>query len=165
MSIKEIKIKYMSEDHPRIEKIDQGDWIDLRVNTILKHWHSKEMYNTDRQVGNWSDIQYKKGDILLLGLGVAMELPKGYEAITAPRSSTFKNTGLILTNSIGVIDESYCGDDDEWKAMVYATRNGMIRRHDRLFQFRIQENQPMLIFNEVKELGNKNRGGYGSTGR
>lgn len=156
--MKKIKIKYFSKDYERLEKIEQGDWIDLRVDRILGH---NECKDNDT---HWKYCPYKKGDILLIGLGVAMELPRGYEAYVAPRSSLFEKTGLLLTNGIGIIDNSYCGDGDEWKAMLYATRDGEIRRHDKLLQFRIQENQPRLEFEEVKELKNKNRGGYGSTG-
>lgn len=180
--MKEIKIKYFSNDYEKLERIEgkKSDWIDLRVDSVKSQtrWEPEvvdiDEYNGVELVEYWHDtpvspksqkIRYVAGDILFLGLGVAMELPEGYEAVVAPRSSTFKNTGLILTNSIGVIDESYCGDTDEWKAVVYCTRDGMIKRHDRLFQFRIQKSQPELKFTEVKQLGNKDRGGYGSTGR
>ena len=148
----DIRIKYFSKDYPRLEKLEVGNWIDLRVNNVIDGFF---------EMGR---ITYKKGDILFLGLGVAMELPKGYEAYVVARSSTFKKTGLILTNGQGIIDNAYCGDNDEWKAMVYATRDGVINRHQRLFQFRIQEKMPELNFIEVDELGNKDRGGYGSTG-
>ena len=164
-----IKVKYFNEDYPKMEKIEQGDWIDLRVDNI-KEWESERyiLSGTDKdKLAKLpmvdSSIKYKEGDILFLGLGVAMELPEGYEAHVLPRSSTFKKTGFILTNGMGIIDNKYCGDDDEWKAMVYCTRDGIINRHDKLFQFRIVENQPKLNFNEVEVLNNKNRGGFGST--
>ena len=174
----DIRIKYFSEDYPRLEKLEVGNWIDLRFdkaitrtrwepivmntdqygNELIRYWHNRPI-DMDNDY-----IRYKKGDILFLRLGVAMELPKGYEAYVVARSSTFKKTGLILTNGQGIIDNAYCGDNDEWKAMVYATRDGIINRHQRLFQFRIQEKMPELNFIEVDELGNKDRGGYGSTG-
>lgn len=168
--MEKIKIKYFSEDYPRLEKLDQGDWIDLRVDSIVggkainmdRDFTTKETIMLNRWFKD-TNITYQKGDILFLGLGIAMELPSGYEAYIVPRSSTFKKTGLLLTNGIGIIDNAYCGDNDEWKAMVIATRDGFINRHDRLFQFRIQKKQPKIEFEEVKILGNKDRGGYGST--
>ena len=164
--MKEIKIKYFSKDYEKLERIDgeKSDWIDLRVDSILKH---NDVNINDCNVfrSELGAISYEKGDILFLGLGVAMELPEGYEAHIVPRSSMFKNTGFILTNGMGIIDNSYSGNDDEWKAMVYCTRDGIINRHDRLFQFRIIEKQPEINFKEVDKLEGKNRGGYGSTGR
>ena len=94
-----------------------------------------------------------------------MDLPEGYEAHIAPRSSLFQNTGLLLTNGVGVIDNSYCGDEDYWGAKFYATRDGLIEEGQRLCQFRIIENQPNIHFKKVNHLGNENRGGYGSTGK
>ena len=99
----------------------------------------------------------------MIPLGVAMELPKGYEALVAPRSSTFKKYGVLLANSIGVIDESYCGDNDEWKFLAYATRDVVIEEDERICQFRIIRHQPEIEFEEVFELGNTDRGGMGST--
>ena len=93
-----------------------------------------------------------------------MELPSGYEAEIKPRSGTFKQTGLLLTNSVGCIDESYKGNNDEWLAVFYATRDGYISEFDRLLQFRINEKMPKLVFNEVDVLENEDRSGYGSTG-
>lgn len=139
----EIQIKYF-DGADEIQKIPQGDWIDLK---------SRETVNL------------KKGDFRLINLGVAMQLPQGYEAHIAPRSSTFKNWGIIQVNSVGVVDESYCGDDDEWKMPVYATRDATIEKGDRICQFRIVEKQPMIEFNVVSHLDNENRGGFGSSGR
>jgi dUTP pyrophosphatase len=138
-----IQIKYF-DGADKIQKIPQGDWIDLK---------SRETVNL------------KKGDFRLINLGVAMQLPQGYEAHIAPRSSTFKNWGIIQVNSVGVVDESYCGDDDEWKMPVYATRDATIEKGDRICQFRIVEKQPMIEFNVVSHLDNENRGGFGSSGR
>ncbi len=140
----EIKIKYFTDEIDEIIKIEQGDWIDLR---------------------SAEDVQMKAGDFKLISLGVAMQLPKGYEAHVVPRSSTFKNFGIIQTNSMGVIDESYCGDTDSWKFPAYALRNTIIHKNDRICQFRIVKKMPKIEFIEVEELGNKNRGGWGSTGK
>ena len=100
----------------------------------------------------------------MIDLGVSMELPEGYEAILAPRSSLFKNTGLIVTNSIGIIDNSYCGPEDHWKLSVYATRDTEVHKNDRIAQFRVQRIQPELFFKTVDSLENPNRDGFGSTG-
>ena len=124
---------------------NKSDWIDLRC-------ASKE------------DIIMKAGEFKLIPLGVAMELPKGYEAHVVPRSSTFKNFGIIQTNSQGIIDNSYKGDNDFWFFPAYALRDTTIKFNDRICQFRIEKKQPDIKFEEVNILGNNNRGGYGSTG-
>lgn len=140
-----IKIKYFSDEIERLDYIERkSDWIDLRAS---------------------EEVELKAGEFKLIPLGVAMELPKGYEAHLVPRSSTFKSWGLIQTNSMGVIDCSYCGDNDMWRMPVYATRDTVVHVNDRIAQFRIVENQPKIAFSEVKELGNNDRGGFGSTGR
>ena len=140
-----IQIKYF---HPEMEKLTyidgKSDWIDLRC--------ARRM-------------ELKKGDFALIPLGVAMALPAGYEAHVVPRSSTFKTWGLLQTNSMGVIDESYCGDNDEWKLPVYATRDVTIPQGARICQFRILENQPRLTFCRVERLEGPDRGGFGSTGK
>ena len=138
---KKIRIKYF-DNRATIEQL--GDWSDLR---------SRE------------DITYKKGDFIMAKLGVAMELPKGYEAHIVPRSSTFKNYGLIQTNSMGVIDNAYSGDGDEWRFPAIAMRDGSISKGDRICQFRIIKKQPNLFFKVVTKLGNKDRNGFGSTGK
>lgn len=141
--MKHIKIKYFT-DINKIEKIDKGDWIDLRAA---------------------EDIRMKAGEYKLIPLGVAIQLPKGYEAHIVPRSSTFKNYGIIQTNSIGIIDESYCGNNDQWKMPVYATRNTTIYKNERICQFRIMKKQPQIKFQVVDRLNNVDRSGFGSTGR
>lgn len=141
--MEQIKIKYLA-DIEKIAQIPVGDWIDLQ--TV-------------------DDVYMFTGEYKLIPLGVAMELPKGYEAIMAPRSSTFKHHGIIMTNSIGVIDESYCGDDDQWHFPAYALRETKIPKGSRICQFRIIPHQPGIELVEVDNLGNKNRGGIGSTGR
>lgn len=139
----EIKIKYMRDVEP-IKLLECGDWIDLRTA---------------------EDVELKAGEYKMIPLGVAMELPKGYEALMLPRSSTFKKYGVILVNSMGVIDESYCGDSDEWNFLAYALKDTTIPKNERICQFRIMEHQPPVTMVEVDVLGNKNRGGIGSTGR
>lgn len=137
-----IKIKYLA-DIEHIKPIVNGDWIDLRIS---------------------EDVSMAKGEYRLLPLGIAMQLPEGYEAIVAPRSSTHKNYKILMTNSIGVIDESYCGNDDMWRFPAYATEGTFIPKNTRLCQFRIIKHQPAIHFEEVEDLGNENRGGIGSTG-
>lgn len=138
----EIKIKYHA-DIDKIKKIEVGDWIDLRAA---------------------EDVTLKKNEFKIISLGVSMELPAGYEAIVAPRSSTYKKYGIIVSNSIGVIDSSYCGNDDVWGFPAIALKNTMIHKNDRICQFRIQKIQPKVEFVEVDDLGNENRQGFGSTG-
>ena len=140
---KEIKIKYFN-DVQEIEALEVGDWIDLR---------------------SAESVDIKAGEYKLIRLGVAMELPEGYEALVAPRSSTFKNYGILLANSLGVIDESYKGDNDEWKFLAYATRDTHVEKNDRICQFRIIEHQPKIKLTKVESLGNADRGGIGSTGK
>ena len=140
---KKIKIKYFDKTISKIEKIDVGDWNDLRV------------------VGTHV---MKKGEFKLLPLGVAMKLPKGYEAHVVPRSSTYKNYKIIQTNHQGVIDESYCGSTDQWFFPAYALEDTTINHNDRICQFRIMKKQPSIKFEEVEELTDPSRGGCGSTG-
>ena len=139
-----IKIKYLSSEIDKIVKKDNGDWIDLRAAET---------------------VEMKAGEFKLIKLGVAMQLPKGYEAHMVPRSSTFKSWGIIQTNHQAVIDESYCGDNDEWRYPAYALRDTVINVNDRICQFRIVEKQPEINFEEVETLGNEDRGGIGSTGK
>ena len=109
-------------------------------------------------------ISIKKGEFKLVPLGVAMKLPRGYEAHVVPRSSTFKNYGIIQTNGVGIIDNSYCGDNDQWFMPVYATRDIYIDLNDRICQFRIVKKQPIFTLLKVFHLDTNNRGGFGSTG-
>ena len=138
-----IKIKYASSIIERIKPYTQGDWIDLRAAET---------------------VELKKGEFKLIPLGVAMELPSGYEANVVPRSSTMKNFGIIQANHYGVIDTSYCGDSDFWMFPAIAVRDTKIEVNDRICQFRINEIQPSLRFKEVQKLNGKSRGGFGSTG-
>ena len=138
-----IKVKYHADILP-LEMNEKGDWVDLRAAEDMKLWGGYYYY---------------------IPLGISVELPEGYEAHVAPRSSTFKNWGIIQTKSVGVIDNSYCGDNDIWMMPVYATRFAEIKKNDRICQFRIVEKQPHLEFETVDHLGNEDRGGFGSTGR
>lgn len=139
----DIIVRYKSDITP-LETIKQGDWIDLRTA---------------------EDVTMEPGEYKLIKLGVCIKLPEGYEAIIAPRSSTYKNFGIIMTNSIGVIDESYCGDDDEWRFPAFACETTIIPKNTRICQFRIIEHQPKLNFVTVDKMESENRGGLGSTGR
>ena len=168
---KTIRIKYF-DDAKKLEKISKGDWIDLYAN---------------------KDMFIPEGERAMIPLGVAMELPEGYEAHLAPRSSTFKTWGIIQTNHVGVIDHSFCGDNDQWHMPVYCLKgkdvkedievitreidtnvfyeqhnvkvNGTwVHKGDKIAQFRIMEVQPEIEFEEVDHLGNEDRGGFGSTG-
>ncbi|WP_219620983.1 dUTP diphosphatase [Bacillus sp. V3-13] len=138
-----IRIKYFNKELPKITKIDKGDWIDLRAAKT---------------------VELKKDEFTLIPLGVAMELPNNFEAHVVPRSSTFKNYGIIATNSMGVVDESYKGDNDQWFIPAYALRDTKIEFGERICQFRIMEKMPEIEFEEVQQLGNEDRGGHGSTG-
>ena len=110
------------------------------------------------------DITMIKGDFRMIPLGICIELPPGYEALVLPRSSTFKNFGILLVNGMGVIDAEYCGDNDVWHFPALAMRNTIIRKGDRICQFRIIRQQPDIEFEVVEHLGNKDRKGLGSTG-
>ncbi len=143
--MKNIQIKYFTDEIEKLTYIDgKSDWIDLRA--------AKEM-------------ELKAGQYAMIPLGVAMKLPEGYEAHIVPRSSTYKNYGLIQTNHMGVVDESYCGDNDQWHMPVYALRDTVIHVNDRICQFRIMEHQPKIVFEEVENLNAPDRGGFGSTGK
>ena len=140
-----IRVKYHSEEIQRLAYIDgKSDWVDLR---------------------SAEDVQLKKGEFRLISLGVSIQLPAGYEAVLVPRSSAYKSFGIIQTNHMGVIDETYCGDNDIWRMPVLAVRDTHIQVDDRICQFRIQRHQPRLVFEEVQQLENQDRGGFGSTGR
>lgn len=143
MSAETIKIRYTSDDLPRLKAISKGDWID--------------MYASET-------VHMKKGEFALIPLGVAIKLPEGYEAHLAPRSSTFKKWHIIQTNSIGIIDNSYSGDNDIYRFPAYAVEDTVIEKGDRICQFRIMESQPRIVFEECETLGGADRGGFGSTG-
>lgn len=144
-TVENIRIKYFSDTHALkyVGGEEKSNWVDLRAA---------------------EDVDLKAGEFKIISLGVAMELPKGYEALVVPRSSTFKNYGILQTNSVGVIDNSYCGDEDVWGMPVYATRDTHISKNERIAQFRIFRRQPTLNFMATYHLGNKSRGGFGTTG-
>lgn len=139
-----LRIKYFDKNIEKLKKTEKGDWIDLR---------------------SAIDISLKKGDFALIPLGVGMVLPDGYEAHIVPRSSTFKNWKIIQTNSVGIIDSSYSGENDQWMMPVYAVEDTKIKKNDRICQFRILEKMPVLEIQEVEHLNEVSRGGFGSTGK
>ena len=138
----EIQINYKN-DIEKIETIKNGDWIDLRAA---------------------EDVELKVGEFKIISLGVSMRLPEGYEAHIVPRSSTFKKWGILQTNHMGIIDNSYSGDDDIWGMPVLAMRDTTIKKNDRICQFRIVKKMEDVILTEVEHTGDQNRGGFGSTG-
>ena len=138
----EIKIKYHT-DVDEIAQKEDSDWVDLRAA---------------------ESITIPPNSFALIPLGISMELPAGYEAHIVPRSSTFKNFGIIQTNHCGIVDESYKGDNDQWFYPAYSFHGSKINMNDRICQFRIVEKQPKLNFTVVEFLSDKDRGGFGSTG-
>lgn len=143
MEVKTIKIKYVKGGMEKIKQIEGGDWIDLRTA---------------------EDVHLEPNEFKLIPLGVAMALPVNHEALVIPRSSTFKKYGIIQANSIGLIDETYCGNNDEWQFPAYATRAVDIPKNTRICQFRIFKHQPTVALVEAEYLSDTNRGGFGSTG-
>lgn len=139
----ELKIKYHDKELERLEKIDKGDWIDLRAAET---------------------VELKAGEFKVISLGVSMKIPDGYEAHMLPRSSTFKNFKVLQTNNIGIIDNSYSGDNDIWGFPALAINDTIIRKNDRICQFRLVKNQEKLDIVEVNKLSEISRGGFGSTG-
>ena len=139
-----IKVKYFDNEIDKLEKINKGDLIDLRAAET---------------------VEMKAGDFKLIRLGVGMKLPEGYKANVYPRSSTYKNFGIILANSVGQIDNSYSGDNDEWRFPAIALRDTVIHKNDRICQFEIQKIQPDIEFEEVEHLDDVDRGAFGSTGK
>lgn len=138
-----IPIKMHDDELPLPEHKSWGDWIDLRAAET---------------------VEMKQGEFRIISLGVSMKLPRGYEAHVVPRSSTYKNFGILLANSFGVIDNTYCGSDDIWGFPALAVRDTVINKGDRIAQFRIMLRQPKLVFAKVENLDGKSRGGFGSTG-
>lgn len=138
-----IKIKYHNDILP-IDKFENGDWIDLRAA---------------------EDVYMRLGEFRLISLGISMKLPEGYEAHIVPRSSTYKHWGIIQANHMGVVDNSYCGDNDIWMFPAIAIRDATIYKNDRICQFRIVKKQPEIEFETVEHLDGKDRGGFGTSGR
>ena len=156
-----VKVKYHDNNMPKLTKRDKGNWIDLRaieggkVNGEKAIWEAK---------GDTKVLKYKAGDFLMVNLGVTIAPPNGFEVYLAPRSSTFKNFGLIQTNSWGVGDDSFRGNNDIYHQPFFALRDGEIELYERVGQFRIQEVMPSFDIEEVEDTGYDNRGGFGSTG-
>ncbi len=142
--MEKIKIKYFDDEIDKVEKISKGDLIDLRAAET---------------------VELKAGEFRLIPLGVGMILPEGYKANLYPRSSTYKNFKIISANSIGQIDNSYSGNDDQWHFPAIAIENTIIHKNDRICQFEIQKIQPEIEFEEVEFLNDESRGGIGSTGK
>lgn len=182
-----IEIKYFDGATPiSQEDLERGDWIDLRANEdiectdprpnpttkeiadlksyFLRTCTSNDDDFKDKIINAVEDGMLGRFNYKLIKLGVAMKLPEGYEAHIVPRSSTFKNYGILMANSMGIIDNSYCGDNDEWMFPAFFTRKTVIHKGDRICQFRIEKKQPNIKFNVVDKLGNEDRGGFGSTG-
>ena len=139
----ELKVKYFSDVEPIRFIENKSDWYDLR---------------------SAEDVELKAGEFRLIKLGVGIKVPEGYEAILAPRSSTFKTFGILQANSIGIIDETFCGDNDQWLYPALAIRDTKIMKNDRICQFRILAHQPSLKITAVEHLENSDRGGFGTTG-
>ena len=140
-----IKILYHSKEIEKLWYVDgKSDWIDLRAA---------------------EEVEMKAGDFRYIDLGISVELPKGYEMIIVPRSSTYKNFGILQPNSPGVVDESYSSDEDVIKMPALAMRDTVIHVNDRICQFRIVKHQPQIEFFEVEHLDGTARGGFGSTGK
>lgn len=142
-----LRVKYL-QDATRMNKITKGNWIDVYA---------------------YQDTFVPEGERAMINLGFALELPKGWEGHLAPRSSTFKTWGVIQTNSVGVVDDTYIGDNDIWHMPVYCLQakdeNGTwIKKGDKIGQFRIMEVMPEIEFEEVESFGNQDRGGFGTTG-
>jgi dUTP pyrophosphatase len=137
-----IDIKYHADIIP-LEMTENGDWCDLRLA---------------------EDVTLKAGEFKILSLGVSMKLPEDCEALVIPRSSTFKRWGIIQVNSVGLIDNSYCGDNDIWGFPALATQDVTIEKNSRICQFRIQKKMDKVTFNTVDSLTGEDRGGFGSTG-
>lgn len=143
--IKELEIRYENKEIEKLRYIDgKSDWIDLRA---AEH------------------VIMKKGDHRLISLGVAIRLPEGWEAHIVPRGSTLRNFGVIQGNHMGIVDVTYCGNEDIWKFSALAIRDTEININDRICQFRIMKNQPKIVFHEVESLDGENRGSFGSTGK
>lgn len=166
----EVKIKKMRENS-KLPEAHMGNWCDTyisKIGTVSPDEGGR--YNYDQIV--WFDenkhdtIYYAKDDVVIVKLGFALQLPPNHELHLLPRSSTFKNTGLLLTNSMGIGDTSYCGNNDEYSCMFFATRAGEVSIGQRIVQIKIEESMAdKFKFVEVEDLGNPDRGGFGSTGK
>lgn len=134
---------YHNPNLSKVETNPKGDWVDLRAAET---------------------VEMKAGEFRLISLGISMKLPEGYEAHVVPRSSTFKKWGVLQVNSMGVIDNSYCGENDIWMFPALAIRNTTINEGDRICQFRVVKKMDDVEFVEVEHMDGEDRGGFGSTG-
>lgn len=166
-----IKVKYADPQFPRLEFIggEKSDWIDVRAYSVKVNGNQRSWYNlTDIITGkDKMVVDYQKGDTILIDLGFSAEMTKGFEAHVLPRSSTFKNYGIIQTNGMGIIDESYCGNNDRWMISFFALKDGVIEQFDRVGQFRIMQKMTQtseIKIEEVENLDNADRGGFGTSG-
>lgn len=148
----QIRIKYF-DNAVKLKKIAKGNWIDVYAN---------------------KDVFVEEGSRAMVPLGFALELPEGWEGHLAPRSSTFKTWGVIQTNSVGVVDDTYIGDNDQWHMPVFCLqgkdiqddkKGTLIKIGDKIGQFRIMEVMPQIEFVEVDSFGNEDRGGFGTSGK
>lgn len=166
MANKQVKVKLVRENAQMPER-KNGNWFDIYTSgaRILKKNEIKGSFKLPLEPTIFDGIiHYNEGDVVILYLGIATDLGKGYEANMISRSSFFMNTGLLLSNSIGLMDDCFCGDKDEWRAVCYATRAGALKIGDRHMQFTVKKTG-VFDLEEVETLGNANRGGYGSTGK
>lgn len=162
-----VKVKYHDSEMPKFEQIDKGNWIDCRVIKGGKITHSdgtKEPLEWKQDKDGTYYIEYKQGDFMMLPLGFSLNQGKGYEVNLVPRSSTFKNYGIIQTNHFGVGDDTFVGNNDMYHFPCYALRDGRINLYDRVCQMKINKAMPQVIFNEVEDMESEDRGGFGSTG-
>ena len=157
-----VLVRYIDPSLPPINKIEKGDWIDLRASRIVVNGYAVD-WTVPEQGEDY--IEYRQGDELRIYLGFALQMPEGYEAHVLPRGSTFKNFGLIQTNSKGIVDNSFRGNDDQWFVPMAAFRDGRIERYDRCCQFRFVKKMEEVEFEPVEFFEDaKNRGSLGSTG-
>lgn len=176
-----VNVKYFNSDLPKLEKLEKNDWIDVRVNKITMMAYVQYLYSelseNDKRFGfkevgevelyekfKKIPFEYEAFQFMYLHLGFALQLPEGYEGYLKLRSGTFKNFGFIQVNGVGTVDESYCGNNDEWIVPVLSIFPGQIYWGNRVGQFRIQTHSPKIEFNEVNNLHTESRGGLGSTG-
>ena len=172
-----IKVKVLTEGcMPEIN--EKGDWIDLKAAKDME-FNAAQSGTLEKKTVEGEEVGYRNVEMntSYIPLGVAMKLPKGFEAIVLPRSSTPKKLGIICANSMGVIDNSYSGNEDEWKFPAIAIRETTIEEGTRICQFRIQLSQKATFWQklrwlfssgvklvEVDSLNNESRGGFGSSG-
>ena len=164
----EMRIKKIGE-YAKLPEFKNGNWMDTYVREIgvlKKEDTPKEIRFDDAEI-QWSksEVSYEEGDTIFIKLGFALELLPGKELHLLPRSGTYRKYGLILTNSEGIGDDTFIGDNDEYQGMLYATRCGSVKVGERLLQMKIEDAMPKYKLIEVEEFGNKDRGGYGSSGR